>query len=269
MDWNVKVLLSILISTLLIALAVWTGFMYLSPHLGQQAYRDGEYAAAEKHYSTAMRATPDAWEGWRAPFNRGTSRLHVGVDAEAVGDPDGSPGAGGYSMIADAGTIDRAVTDLELALERVPEAERVDGQVADPDEQPECQVRRNLSIGQELQGDAKAGTGDQEGAAAAYALAQETLAPCQESEENQDQSERQEQKEQENSQDGGDGGGGEEPDNGGGGNGEEPDGSGGNGGEEPDPGTQGKEDELKERNERGQEEYDEQEGEGRGGGANW
>ncbi|MFT0847713.1 hypothetical protein VR010_08150 [Actinomycetaceae bacterium L2_0104] len=269
MDWNVKVLLSIVISALLVALAVWTGFMYLSPHLGQQAYRDGRYAAAERHYSTAMRATPDAWEGWRAPFNRGTSRLHMGVDAEAGG-LDGGPGTG-YSTIADAGIIDRAVTDLELALERVPEAERVDGQVADPDEQPECQVRRNLSIGQELQGDAKVGAGDQEGAAAAYALAQETLAPCQESEKNQDQSERQEQKEQENNQDdgGGDGGGGEEPDNGGGDGGEEPDGDGGNGGQETDPENQGKEDELEERNQRGQEEYDEQEGDGYGGGVNW
>ncbi len=287
MSWNVKVALSLAISVVLVSLAVWTGLMCLSPHLGQQAYRDGEYRSAEKHYSIAMRATPDSWEGWRSAFNRGTSRLHVGVDgAREDGNygggagPDGDPGVGTYSLIVDAGAVDGGVSDLEVALERVPEAERQDGQVVEPDAQPECQVRRNLSIGQELQGDAKVAVGDKEGAVAAYALAQETLAPCQESQDNQDQSERQEQKEQDNSPDGGGPDGGDGGDNPDGGDGDQnPDGDqNSDGGENPegehndggsDPQTRNKEDELNDRNQRGQEEYDEQQGEGHGGGVNW
>lgn len=272
MSRGVVVVLTVVASAALVALAVWTGLMCLSPHLGQQAYRDGEYRSAEKHYSRAMRVTPDSWEGWKSPFNLGTSRLHLGADA---GGADGDPGGGKYNLIADAGAIDAGVGDLEVALDRVPEADRQDGQIVDPNEQPECQVRRNLSIGQELQGDSKVAAGDTEGAVAAYQLAQETLAPCQESQENQDQSERQEQKEQENSPnddgqnpDGGEGS--EDPEGGDGG--QNPDG--GDGGQNPDgdldPNAQLKEDELHDRNQRGQEEYDDQQGDGPGGGGvNW
>ena len=297
MSRGVVVVLTVVASAALVALAVWTGLMCLSPHLGQQAYRDGEYRSAEKHYSRAMRVTPDSWEGWKSPFNLGTSRLHLGADAGGAdgggadgggadgGGADGDPGGGKYNLIADAGAIDAGVGDLEVALDRVPEADRQDGQIVDPNEQPECQVRRNLSIGQELQGDSKVAAGDTEGAVAAYQLAQETLAPCQESQENQDQSERQEQKEQENSPNddgsGGDGGDddGQNPDGGegsedpeGGDGGQNPDG--GDGGQNPDgdldPNAQLKEDELHDRNQRGQEEYDDQQGDGPGGGGvNW
>ncbi len=305
MSRGVVVVLTVVASAALVALAVWTGLMCLSPHLGQQAYRDGEYRSAEKHYSRAMRVTPDSWEGWKSPFNLGTSRLHLGADAGGAdgggadgggadgGGADGDPGGGKYNLIADAGAIDAGVGDLEVALDRVPEADRQDGQIVDPNEQPECQVRRNLSIGQELQGDSKVAAGDTEGAVAAYQLAQETLAPCQESQENQDQSERQEQKEQENSPnddgqnpDGGEGSedpeggdGGQNPDGGdgsedpeGGDGGQNPDG--GDGGQNPDgdldPNAQLKEDELHDRNQRGQEEYDDQQGDGPGGGGvNW
>ena len=277
MSRGVVVVLTVVASAALVALAVWTGLMCLSPHLGQQAYRDGEYRSAEKHYSRAMRVTPDSWEGWKSPFNLGTSRLHLGADAGGAdgGGADGDPGGGKYNLIADAGAIDAGVGDLEVALDRVPEADRQDGQIVDPNEQPECQVRRNLSIGQELQGDSKVAAGDTEGAVAAYQLAQETLAPCQESQENQDQSERQEQKEQENSPnddgqnpDGGEGS--EDPEGGDGG--QNPDG--GDGGQNPDgdldPNAQLKEDELHDRNQRGQEEYDDQQGDGPGGGGvNW
>lgn len=274
MSWNVKVLLAVVASTALLVVAVWTGIMCLAPHLGQKDYREGQYEGAEKHYSTAMRVTPDAWEGWTAPFNRGTSRLHLGVDETGVGgSPDGDSGAGTYQMIVDGDVIDRGVADLGLALERVPEAERQEGQIVDPDQQPECQVRRNLSIGQELQGDAKVAAGDKESAAAAYQLAQETLGPCQESQQNQEQSERQEQKEQENEQ--GEGGS-ENPESGGQseqdpGGGEQPnEGEGGQNDDDLDPGTQNKQDELNDRNQRGQQEYDEQEGDGDGGGGvNW
>lgn len=319
-SWNVKVLLSVLVTILVVALSVWTGLMVTSAHFGEEAYRDGRFETAERHYQTTMRSMPDGWEGWEPPFNRGTTRLRLGVDPDAVGigpgdsssgdagdsDGDGSGDAGDsdgdagdgvnvvdsetYHVISDAGMVDAGVADLELALTRVPEAKRENGQVVDPDNQPECKARRNLSIGQELQGDASVADGDSAAAVEKYALAQETLAPCQESEENQDQSERQEQKQQENEQSsgsdgsGGDGSGGGNGGSGGDGGGSgsgnsggSSGGSGGSGGNEPnessggglDPNMQEKEEQLRDRNRRGQGDYEDGQNQNYSGGVNW
>ncbi|MFT3943921.1 MAG: hypothetical protein QM705_08870 [Ancrocorticia sp.] len=310
-------LISVLVTVLLVGLSVWSGLMVTSAHFGQEAYRDGRLETAEKHYQTNMRVTPDAWEGWEPPFNRGTTRLWLGVDPDAVGvgpsapDPanlggDGShegsdgesfdgessggndPGgadAGTYHAIRNIGAVDAGVVDLEVALARVPEAKREDGQIVDPDNQPECKARRNLSIGQELQGDVLVAAGDSAAAAKKYELAQETLLPCLESEENQDQSERQEQKEQENSQGDGDAdssnGSGEEGSgnesnggdsggqNGGSGGQNDESGPGGGSGGDLNPNAQGKEEQLRERNRRGQGQYDDQQNQNYSGGVNW
>ena len=296
MSWNVKVLLSVLVTILLLGLSAWSGLMVTSAHFGQEAYQDGRLETAERHYQTNMRVTPNAWEGWEPPFNRGTTRLRLGVDADAMGvGPEGfgidgprdSDGEVTYHAISNVAMVDAGVVDLELALVRVPEAERENGQVIDPDNQPECKVRRNLSIGQELQGDWLVTGGDSAAAAEKYALAQETLAACQESDENQEQSERQEQKEQENEQGGGDsdgsGNGGSDgqddssdPGDGqGGGSGEPNDGSGNQGGGpganggDLDPNMQGKEEQLRDRNRRGQDEYEDQQNQNYSGGVNW
>ena len=306
MGWNVKVLISVGVTILLVALSVWSGLIVTSAHFGRVAYHDGRFETAERHYQTNMRAMPDGWEGWESPFNRGTTRLRLGVDSGAIGagpensgDPgesdgadsgsdgagsvDGAGGAAGtdvgtYHVISDVAMVDAGVADLEVALTRVPDAKRENGQVVDPDNQPECKVRRNLSIGQELQGDASVASGDSAVAVEKYALAQETLAPCQESEDNQDQSERQEQKKQDNEQtdgsDGsGDGGSGENGDGSGGSNGGSG-GSGGNGsgggsGGDLAPDMQGKEEQLRDRNRRGQGEYEEQQNQNYSGGVNW
>lgn len=296
LSWNIKVLLSVLLTVVIIGLSVWSGLIVTSAHFGQESYQDGRLETAERHYQTNMRVTPDAWEGWEPPFNRGTARLRLGVDADAVGvGPggfSGSQGSGGeviYHAISNVAMIDAGVVDVELALTRVPEAEREKGQVTDPNSEPECMVRRNLSIGQELQGDWFVTSGDSRGAAKKYALAQETLAPCQESDENQDQSERQKRKEQENEQDGegsGDSDGSEGSDGGLDGSGNEPneggsdgpsggesndqsDGSGSGSGGDLDPNMQGKEEQLRDRNRRGQGDYDDQQNQNYGGGMNW
>ncbi len=297
LSWNIKVLLSVLLTVVIIGLSVWSGLIVTSAHFGQESYQDGRLETAERHYQTNMRVTPDAWEGWEPPFNRGTARLRLGVDADAVGvGPggfSGSQGSGGeviYHAISNVAMIDAGVVDVELALTRVPEAEREKGQVTDPNSEPECMVRRNLSIGQELQGDASVADGDSAAAVEKYALAQETLAPCQESEENQDQSERQEQKQQENEQSSGSdgsGGGGSGGGNGGSGgdgggsgsgnSGGSSGGSGGSGGNEPnessggglDPNMQEKEEQLRDRNRRGQGDYEDGQNQNYSGGVNW
>ena len=309
MSWNMKVLLSVLVTIVLVVLCVWSGLMVTSAHFGRKAYQDGRFETAERHFQTNMRVTPDAWEGWEPPFNRGTTRLRLGVDPEAVGagpdvsDPadlggdgghggagtggagsDDSDGAGTggagaanaetYQVVSDVAMVEAGVADLELALTRVPQARRENGQVVDPDRQPECTVRRNLSIGQELQGDALVAAGDSVAAVEKYVLGQETLAPCQESEQNQDQSERQQQKEQENQQGSGSDGSGD-------GSGQNDGGSGGNApnngpggqnegsGADLDPNMQGKEEQLRERNRRGQGDYDDQQNQNYSGGVNW
>lgn len=296
MGWNMKVLFSVLLTVAIVGLSVWSGLMVTSAHLGEKAYLDRRFEIAERHYQTNMKVTPDAWEGWEPPFNRGTVRLRLGVDADAVGvgpggfgshDSQGSDGEATYHAISNAAMVDAGVVDVELALVRVPGAKRENGQVIDPDNQPECKVRRNLSIGQELQGDWLVTGGDLAGAAKKYALAQETLAPCQESDENREQSERQEQKEQENekeqenkqggedSEDSGDGASegqgsnGSGGSDGGGGSAGGSDSSGGGNSGDLDPNMRGKEEQLRERNRRGQGDYDDQQNQNYGGGMNW
>ncbi|MGO1590757.1 MAG: hypothetical protein ACTH1Z_00610 [Ancrocorticia sp.] len=282
---NARLTLRILVSALLVAGVVWTGLMATSPQFGKREYAGGSMESSVNHYSTFLRVTPDSWEGWEGPFNRGTARIGVGIGAgraSSVGEQ--------YTDVEDAAAVESGVGDLEAALERVPEAERSGDRVVDPEGRPECTVRRNLSLGYELQGDVLLGEaagdgagsgagGDSDGGGSAgddddnveaaeareaaielYTKAQETIAPCTDWTENQEQWDRQEEKKQEQQQE--NGGGTDDPPKPPPPDDPEP--------EPEDPETQQKQDELDERNQRGQQEHEQgqQEG-GSGGGVNW
>lgn len=106
------------VATFIIALAVWAGLIWGTMKLGQAAYDRGDYRGAEEHFRTAERISP--FDRWQPDFGLGTSLLAQGE-------------------------IDPAITALEEALETVPEADVVDG-VKDPNSY-ECRVRANLYVG--------------------------------------------------------------------------------------------------------------------------
>ena len=246
-----RLIARILVSAVLVSVVVWTGLMATSSQFGKRAFAAQEMDSSARHYSTFMRTTPAFWEGWEGPFNRGTARLGVGI-----GDGGASVAGEQYTNVEDAAAIARGVSDLEAALERVPEDK--DG--------PECTVRRNLSLGYELQGDAviseTAGTGDAAEQAAAgeaaplYAQAQEAIAPCTDSPDNQEQSDRQQQKQQDQEDQGAPQ---DDPQ-------QDPDPDPDSG----DPETQQQEEQLNERNDEGKEQYEDgQQGTGMSDGVNW
>lgn len=111
-------LITAIIGTLLVALAVWVGLIWGAMWLGKQAYERGDYDSAAQYYKTAERVSP--LDRWRPDFGQGTALL-------ANGDTN------------------RGITKLEEALTTVPQAEVVDG-VKDPGSY-ECLVRANLYLG--------------------------------------------------------------------------------------------------------------------------
>ena len=252
-----RLIARILVSAVLVSVVVWTGLMATSSQFGKRAFAAQEMDSSARHYSTFLRTTPAFWEGWEGPFSRGTARLGVGI-----GDGGVSVAGEQYTNVEDAAAVARGVSDLEVALERVPEAKEKDKDT----DGPECTVRRNLSLGYELQGDAvvseAAGTGDAAEQAAAgeaaplYAQAQEAIAPCTDSPDNQEQSDRQQQKQQEQEDQGAPQ---DDPQ-------QDPDPDPDSG----DPETQQQEEQLNERNDEGKEQYEDgQQGTGMSDGVNW
>ena len=252
-----RLIVQSLVSAILVSVVVWTGLMATSSQFGKRAFAAQEMDSSARHYSTFMRTTPAFWEGWEGPFNRGTARLGVGI-----GDGGASVAGEQYTNVEDAAAVARGVSDLEAALERVPEAKEKDKDT----DGPECTVRRNLSLGYELQGDAvvseAAGTGDAAEQAAAgeaaplYAQAHEAIAPCTDSPDNQEQSDRQQQKQQDQEDQGAPQ---DDPQ-------QDPDPDPDSG----DPETQQQEEQLNERNDEGKEQYEDgQQGTGMSDGVNW
>ncbi|MGO1402896.1 MAG: tetratricopeptide repeat protein, partial [Flaviflexus sp.] len=112
-------LITAVIGTFIIALAVWSGLIFGSMWFGAKAYERGDYEAAEDYYQTAERVSP--LDKWRPDFGQGTALLAQDE-------------------------INRGIAKLEEALETVPKAEVFEGGVKDP-ESYECLVRANLYLG--------------------------------------------------------------------------------------------------------------------------
>lgn len=241
--WRVAdiVILSVLVLALL-----WTSLMWLFAARGGSAYGNENYDGATSSYRKADGLTPTLLGEWRLPYSRGTTYL-----------ADGAP--------------DTGVPYLEKALDLVPKAETDEsGMVVDPDHVPECQVRRNLSVGYEMKGDAAADSGDAESSAQLYEQAVQALHPCYNGEGNSDVEQRQDDKQQEQQQQQdqdptddptkNDPEPTEEPDDGD----NEP---------SPEPTMSEEEEELQRRNQEGEQQYQRQQGDddgsGGSGGVNW
>ena len=194
--WSLPfVLIGLAASTYLIGLTLWS-----RASLGH--WTDSDYASAQAGYEGQKTLTKSGVEPWVANYNLGTTMLREG-------DTDGGIGL------------------LRTAKEQVPTATEVEpGRIETYSY--ECQVRINLALGIEIQGDAKAASADWSGAATAYSEAKDILSPCQSPSSSQDQSGDGEG--QSDQQSGGQGGGGGQSD-------QQSGGQGGGGGQQ-DPGEQ-------------------------------
>ena len=194
--WSLPfVLIGLAASTYLIGLTLWS-----RASLGH--WTDSDYASAQAGYEGQKTLTKSGVEPWVANYNLGTTMLREG-------DTDGGIGL------------------LRTAKEQVPTATEVEpGRIETYSY--ECQVRINLALGIEIQGDAKAASADWSGAATAYSEAKDIISPCQSPSSSQDQSGDGEG--QSDQQSGGEGGGGGQSD-------QQSGGQGGGGGQQ-DPGEQ-------------------------------
>ena len=194
--WSLPfVLIGLAASTYLIGLTLWS-----RASLGH--WTDSDYASAQAGYEGQKTLTKSGVEPWVANYNLGTTMLREG-------DTDGGIGL------------------LRTAKEQVPTATEVEpGRIETYSY--ECQVRINLALGIEIQGDAKAASADWSGAATAYSEAKDIISPCQSPSSSQDQSGDGEG--QSDQQSGGQGGGGGQSD-------QQSGGQGGGGGQQ-DPGEQ-------------------------------
>ena len=192
--WSLPfVLIGLAASTYLIGLTLWS-----RASLGH--WTDSDYASAQAGYEGQKTLTKSGVEPWVANYNLGTTMLREG-------DTDGGIGL------------------LRTAKEQVPTATEVEpGRIETYSY--ECQVRINLALGIEIQGDAKAASDDWSGAATAYSEAKDIVSPCQSPSSSQNQSGGGDQSDQ---QSGGQGGGGQSDQQSGG--------QGGGGGQQ-DPGEQ-------------------------------
>ena len=194
--WSLPfVLIGLAASTYLIGLTLWS-----RASLGH--WTDSDYASAQAGYEGQKTLTKSGVEPWVANYNLGTTMLREG-------DTDGG------------------IDLLRTAKEQVPTATEVEpGRIETYSY--ECQVRINLALGIEIQGDAKAASADWSGAATAYSEAKDIISPCQSPSSSQDQSGDGEG--QSDQQSGGQGGGGGQSD-------QQSGGQGGGGGQQ-DPGEQ-------------------------------
>lgn len=112
-------LVTAVIGTVIVALAVWMGVIWGAMWLGKSAYERGDYEAARESYETAERVS--AFDRWRPAFGQGTALLAQDQ-------------------------IDPGIAKLEEALDTVPQADIFDGGVKDPNSY-ECLVRANLYLG--------------------------------------------------------------------------------------------------------------------------
>ena len=203
--WSLPfVLIGVAVSTYLIGLTLWS-----RASLGH--WSDSDYTTAQAGYEGQKALTKSVVEPWVANYNLGTTMLREG-------DTDGGIGL------------------LRTAKEQVPTASEVEpGRIETYSY--ECQVRINLALGIEIQGDAKAASDDWAGAFTAYSEAKGIVSPCQSRPSQQNQSGGGGQSDQ---QSGGQGGGGQsdqQNDGQGGGDGQQNDGQGGGDGQQ-DPGKQ-------------------------------
>ncbi len=193
--WSLPfVLIGLAASTYLIGLTLWS-----RASLGH--WTDSDYTSAQAGYEGQKTLTKSGVESWVANYNLGTTMLREG-DTE-----------GGIDL-------------LRTAKEQVPTATEIEpGRIETYSY--ECQVRINLALGIEIQGDAKAASDDWSGAATAYSEAKDIVSPCQSPSSSQNQS----------------GGGGDQSDQqsggqGGGGQSDQQSGGQGGGGGQQDPGEQ-------------------------------
>ncbi|HLV04059.1 MAG TPA: PT domain-containing protein [Actinomycetaceae bacterium] len=169
--WSAPVVLVFLVVGSLLV-GTWAGNL-----LGTREYDAGRFPEAARQYRAQQRWTGFA-EQWKAWFNSGTAEYRAEEHF-------------------------RAVEDLRVALELVPQAGPLPGgpEGSKAPQSPECRVRTNLSLAIEAMGDVAA-TGSDLGMAEAYfAEAQEVIEPCITSQENAESSQRQRDKEEQARQD--------------------------------------------------------------------
>ena len=154
--WSLPfVLIGLAASTYLIGLTLWS-----RASLGH--WTDSDYTSAQAGYEGQKTLTKSGVESWVANYNLGTTMLREG-DTE-----------GGVDL-------------LRTAKEQVPTASEIEpGRIETYSY--ECQVRINLALGIEIQGDTKAASDDWSGAATAYSEAKDIVSPCQSPSSSQNQS---------------------------------------------------------------------------------
>lgn len=139
--------------TALVLVAGYLGIGYLAMSLGGRAYGSESYDTADSRFSFTKSVYPGPVGDWRADFGLGTTLIKDGDE-----------------------TLDEGVSHLETALDKVPVSSRR-GNTMDTTGH-ECRVRRNLSLGYELQGDVLVANGEREGAVEKYLEAIEALDLC-------------------------------------------------------------------------------------------
>lgn len=110
-------LLTTVVASLLLVVITYAGAMWLMFHTARSSYDEGDYERAISRYNTLKSVT--IIDRWRPYFGTGTTHLA-------------------------AGDYDPAVSELNEALELVPQAEEHGG-IKDP-ESYECLVRMNLYL---------------------------------------------------------------------------------------------------------------------------
>ncbi len=135
----------------LIVITLWCLAMFLLPRWAKLAY-SSDPAASVGRYQLAMRITPKFLQGWESSFNLGTAQAKNKEYSDGI-------------------------DSLTEALERAPKSERKGKQITKTDE-PECKVRRNLSLTYENRGDQAKSAKRSAVARKDFKKAASIIAPC-------------------------------------------------------------------------------------------
>lgn len=130
---KIALAVALAVAVALVFVSVVAGVAIYAMSSGESNYGENEYPRSAQSYGIGTRVIPEQLDQWEAYFGQGTAEIR-----------------------ADA--VDAGVDTLAVALERVPKD--ADSDEPEPtgaekleDFTPECRVRINLAVGQEILGD--------------------------------------------------------------------------------------------------------------------
>lgn len=155
---KIALAVALAVAVALVFVSVVAGVAIYAMSSGESNYGENEYPRSAQSYGIGTRVIPEQLDQWEAYFGQGTAEIR-----------------------ADA--VDAGVDTLAVALERVPKD--ADSDEPEPtgaekleDFTPECRVRINLAVGQEILGDRLYAAGYFDEARATFEGASATVAQC-------------------------------------------------------------------------------------------